>query len=266
MHSPESNSRRQRRDSRNPRKPFIHQYLEDFDAYDAPIIGMGGSAVVLAVNEHLAIKQFGESSTSRKELRRELKILKRLSSGKTSPHILEFYGRWENGIVMERLEMTLHLRLGMGYLDLKLQDQWMMEVSKGLAFMHRREVLHGDLSCHNVLVDSHGHAKICDFAGSRLGDRKATARYQVRNQHPRYLGRQPNIATELFALGSLIFQIATFQLPYEHLPDATIRKHFEDGEFPLNCIDRAEIRDIVEDCWRGHYSRVSEVCKDLELL
>lgn len=264
MYSREENSRH--RHSRARRKSFIHQSLEDFDDCDAPIIGMGGSAVVLAVNEHLAFKQFGGSPTSRKELRRELKILKRLSSEKTSPHIVEFYGRWENGIVMERLEMTLHWRLGMPYVDLKLQDQWMLEITKGVSFMHRRGVLHGDLSCHNVLVDNYGHAKICDFAGSKLGDRKATARYQVRNQHPRYVGRQPNIATELFALGSMIYQIATLHLPYERLLDSAVQEHFENGEFPLDCIDRPEIRDIVEDCWRGEYSRVSEVCKDLELL
>jgi len=240
--------------------------MEDFDDYDAQLLGCGASAVVLAVNEDFVVKFFPSGSKPSKELRREIKIYRRLSREGRSPYILSCFERWGNGIVLERCEMTLHQRLKTREVSIELQDLWISEVANGAGFLHSRGVLHGDLSCHNILVDYDGHAKLCDFAGSKAGKKNARGRYQVRNQHPEFQGLQPTVETEVFALGSVIFEITTLQAPYAHLPDMTIRELFEEGNFPLDCIVRPEIRDIVEGCWRGGYEQVSDVCNDLELL
>ncbi|KAH3714420.1 TKL family protein kinase, partial [Pelomyxa schiedti] len=40
-------------------------------------------------------------------------------------------------------------------------------VSKGMDSLHRQNIMHRDLSSNNVLFDSNGTPKICDFGGSR---------------------------------------------------------------------------------------------------
>jgi serine/threonine protein kinase len=237
--------------------------MEYFDDYKAVMIGRGGSATVLAVNDLLVVKMFASGSRASKDLKRELKVYSHLRHGVKSPNIVGFYGRWEKGIVMERMEMTLRQRLALGEVNFDLEDQWIYEVATGLRSLHANGVIHGDFSCHNVLIGSQAHAKICDFAGSKLGHKKAWARYQVRNQHPKFVGYQPNTATDIFALGSVIYEITTGRPPLEHLPDSLVHERFQDGDFPLEAISRPEIRDIVEGCWREEYVRVSEICDDL---
>lgn len=240
--------------------------MDNFDDYDAEIIGVGGSATVLAVNEQLVIKMFANGPRASKDLKRELKIYSHLKFGGKSPYIVQSYGRWEKGIVMERLEMTLRQRLALGDVSRDLRDQWILETAKGLRLLHANEVIHGDFSCQNVLINLQDQAKICDFAGSKLKDKHAWAQYQVRNQHPKFLGYQPNVETDIFAFGSVIYEITTGRPPMEHLPDAVVLERFRNGNFPLQSISRPEIRDIVEGCWRGEYIQVSDICKDLRSL
>jgi len=245
------------------RVAFDPSWMEDFDEYDAKLLGHGSSAIVLAVSDKLAIKLFAEGSKQTRDLDREHTIFLLLNASERSPNIVQFFGRWERGIVLERGSMTLRQRLRLGDVTAELQDRWILESSRGLAFLHLKGVLHGDFGSQNILIDAHDNAKICDFAGSKMGDQEAWVRYQVRNQHPKYEGRQPTIATEIFALGSVIFEIITSQAPYETLSDSAVQKRFQEGRFPLESIGRPEMRKVVEGCWKGTYVKVLDICDDL---
>jgi eukaryotic-like serine/threonine-protein kinase len=41
-------------------------------------------------------------------------------------------------------------------------------ISRGLAFLHKSKIIHGDLTPANVLLDEHGDPKISDFGMSKL--------------------------------------------------------------------------------------------------
>jgi len=62
--------------------------------------------------------------------------------------------------------------------------------------------MHGDVGCHNFLVDKEGHIKLCDFAGSKRKGEIARVCYEVRGEHPDYRVGQPTLATEIFSLVS----------------------------------------------------------------
>lgn len=238
--------------------------MKDFNDYDAQLVGLGGSAAVLAINKNFVIKLFADGPKPARDLHRELQIFEELDIPDRSPYIVQFLGQWETGIVMERLGMTLRLQLKLPTVTVESEDRWILEVCLGLEFLHRKKILHGDVGCQNILIDSRGGAKLCDFAGSKIKNESAWVRYQVRNQHPEYRGRQPTVETEIFALGSVIFEIATHRPPYENLLDSTVQKKFGAGDFPLEEVPRPVIRGIVEGCWKSTYVQVSDICYKLE--
>lgn len=245
------------------KQPFNDSVMDEFDDYDAELVGQGASAAVLGINKDLVIKVFANSPDRTRDLDREVQIFKKLSDPIPSDRIVHFVATWNRGIIMERLQMTLRYRLSLLDVAVELEDRWTLEVSEGLEFLHSKDIIHGDLGCQNVLIDSKDHAKICDFAGSRIEDEVAWARYQVRYQHPRYVGKQPNVVTDIFALGSVIFEIATLRPPYERLLDTVVQERFLAGEFPLEAIDRPEIQEVVERCWNGTYVQVSDICQEM---
>jgi len=243
---------------------FDTSYMKSFDAYDAPLVGQGGSGAVLAIDDRLVIKYYADGDRATMDFERELRIYERLQGSELSPNVVQFKYQWDHGIVMERLGMTLRQRLHLKDVTVELKDRWISETTQGLAFLHSKGILHGDFGCQNIMIDGNGHAKLCDFAGSKLDDQNAWICYEVRSQHPGYRGKQPTTVTELFSLGSVIFEISTTRPPYETLTNATVRKKYEEGNFPLDTVDRPRIRRITEKCWKDKYKKVAEVCEELQ--
>jgi serine/threonine protein kinase len=79
---------------------------------------------------------------------------------------------------------------------------WVHDACKGLDFLHSKGIMHGDVGCHNFLINGKQHLKLCDFAGSKREGETARICYEVRGQHPDYQSGQPTRVTELFALVS----------------------------------------------------------------
>jgi serine/threonine protein kinase len=76
-------------------------------------------------------------------------------------------------LVMERLEMDLSVYLADERnkgLNLKRKFSILKDISQGLNHMHTHSpvIIHRDLMARNVLLDSRGTAKICDFGNSRI--------------------------------------------------------------------------------------------------
>ncbi|KAG8923378.1 hypothetical protein FRC02_011171, partial [Tulasnella sp. 418] len=101
------------------------------------------------------------------------------------------------------------------------------DVVNGLQYLHSIPVAHGDLKGENVLVDAKGRASLCDFGMSQfIDDASRIAGLTTTNAHvggtdrfmsPELLEDEPKTtATDVWALGCLIFQILTDELPYQH--------------------------------------------------
>lgn len=86
--------------------------------------------------------------------------------------LLRYYAPVELGI---RLEYTsLHnlrqyLRIH-NEIDPKHRLQWSQQITSALAFVHSMNVIHGDLTCHNISLDDNQNAKLFDFGGSSIND------------------------------------------------------------------------------------------------
>ena len=50
--------------------------------------------------------------------------------------------------------------------DEKLMKKWILDIAKGLKFLHENNVVHRDIKSDNILIDKNGHCKIADFGCS----------------------------------------------------------------------------------------------------
>jgi class 3 adenylate cyclase/predicted ATPase len=181
----------------------------------------------------VALKQIRADVTlrhGRERLRREARAVARLSH----PAIVHVYdileGEDGDWIVMELVEgRTLRCLLDEeGALPPARAVKLCREIAEGLAEAHAHGILHRDLKANNVIVGSSGRAKILDFGlakempregeeetqeltastpGAILGTCFAMSPEQV-------LGRPLDQRSDLFSLGSLLYEMLTGEAPF----------------------------------------------------
>ena len=50
--------------------------------------------------------------------------------------------------------------------DEQLMKKWILDIAKGLKFLHENNVVHRDIKSDNILIDKNGHCKLADFGCS----------------------------------------------------------------------------------------------------
>jgi len=120
-----------------------------------------------------------------------------------------------------------------------------------------------------MLLDIHGILKIADFAGSSVV-RSAfppSVDYEVGSKLPGE--SEPTIRTDIFALGSAIYEMVTGRPPYKGRPYAEVQMMFMEDRFPQDFENVPELQPIVEKCWMrcgSFYNRAEEVLADFYAL
>jgi len=134
------------------------------------------------------------------------------------PNITRVFDFGEEG---EQLYMAMELLQGS---DLKVLVEraelgdfvWkvriMVEVASGMAFVHRRNLVHRDLKPGNIHVTAGGTAKIMDFGLVRLGDSNMTRTGMIMGS-PAYMspeqlkGDKADARSDVFALGAVFYEL-----------------------------------------------------------
>ena len=91
-----------------------------------------------------------------------------------------------------------------------------LDTATGVAYLHSRGVQHCDMSCRNLFLFDGFRVKLGDFGASLLEGREFKPTFCEESQYELPLrGRQFNDRTpvkrELFALGSAIYEITTWE-------------------------------------------------------
>lgn len=176
--------------------------------------------------------------------------------------LLQYYGPFELGI---RLEYA-----GLGNLRayFKINDKihakdrlrWSQQITSALAFVHSMNIIHGDLTCHNICLDDNQNAKLLDFGGSSLdGSEPLIA---VTNSHMWPGGDNKSPQVDIFALGSTLYEIWTGKPPFYWLEswDPEITESFKRSEFP-ETKSLGPIGDVIRGCWQGRFASADDVLK-----
>jgi serine/threonine protein kinase/TolB-like protein len=204
------------------------------------LVGMGGMgevyrAVDTRLERHVAVKVLSTLSKDSPDHRQRFEREARAVSSLTHPHICALYDIGQQDgvdfLVMEYLEgETLAARLARGPLPLEDVLRYGVEIAEGLDEAHRHGVVHRDLKPGNVMLTRSG-AKLLDFGlakwvprpkglldesigGQSTPLRDLTAEGALLGTLPymapeQLQGRQTDARTDLFALGSMLYEMVS---------------------------------------------------------
>ncbi|KAJ6779517.1 hypothetical protein PWT90_06368 [Aphanocladium album] len=138
--------------------------------------------------------------------------------------------------------------------------QWMVQIARALDFIHDAGVIHGSISLTHVVLDMRGNARICDFAWASLRSRTLLAQAFASHEYP---GDRLSVAGDLFAFGSVMYELVTGSEPFVTCTDDEIRLRFKNGMFP-DVASLGTLGMIISNCWAASYANTKDVVGALE--
>ncbi|MGH2993764.1 MAG: protein kinase domain-containing protein [Solirubrobacterales bacterium] len=252
-------------------------------------LGSGGmSTVYLATDETLerrvAVKilhaEISDQPDQIERFRREARAVAQLSH----PNVVAVIDAGQDAghpyIVFEYIDgETLKQRIDrLGQLPLDESAAYAIEVGRGLAAAHSRNMVHRDVKPQNVLIDPEGRAKVTDFGIARSLETKgltATGRVLGTTDYvapEQAMGQEIDARSDVYSLGVLLYEMLTGDVPFhaetqvgvamkhvnEPLPDVQTRRH-EVSAALAAVVEKSSSKD-PED----RYTRMSGMLRDLE--
>jgi serine/threonine protein kinase len=174
----------------------------------------------------------------------------------------------EKGLILERgtcLRGMLQ-SVGKSAISWAMKLQWALEAAEGLAYIHSKGIIHADVGCHNIIVDNAKHAKFIDFAGSGIDGEAPLVCYEWCSFQP---GVEIGICTDMFAFGSMLFELETGRVPYNELERTlemgklvtVVEGLFSQQKFPP--VESLAFGSIISGCWNIKYASIDEVHRDI---
>ncbi|KAK4235065.1 kinase-like domain-containing protein [Achaetomium macrosporum] len=157
----------------------------------------------------------------------------------------------EEGLVLQympRGSLRKHLREAATTITLPERLQWACDAAESLHLLHSHGIIHCDLKPENFLLDSSSRLKIIDFSGSSFDGLVGSAIKSTR--------------TDLFALGSTIYEIMTGRQPYEELSDEEVEARYSRKIFPS--VQGVPCGRVIMDYWRCEIQTAEEAMKLLK--
>ncbi|PWY87142.1 kinase domain-containing protein [Aspergillus sclerotioniger CBS 115572] len=190
------------------------------------------------------------------DIAKEASIYRRIG-----PHgrLVRLLGHSRDGLVLEYMvngDLKTYLQAH-DSISTSLKLKWAYQVAEAVDLLHRNGVIHCDIKPRNLLLDATLNIKIIDFSGSSLDGSKPASGEGTRFFLPRHWKDQPTVATDLFALGSTLYEIFQGISPYEELPSDEVEKLYKQKSFP----DISDIvcGNIIEQCWLSQVDSAARV-------
>lgn len=147
-----------------------------------------------------------------------------------------------------------------------------LQVCEAVAYTHSKGVLHRDLKPENIIVGKYGEVMILDWGIAdfidQIGEDEPLRETKLKGEDltrpgkitgtlaymapERLKGKSSSVQTDLYALGVILYQMLTLQLPFQRKTIATFKKQLATEEL-IDPIDMAPYRDIPH--------QLSHVCR-----
>ncbi|KAM0833873.1 hypothetical protein ACQ4PT_063990 [Festuca glaucescens] len=195
--------------------------------------GASGAVVWLASDEAsgklLAVKSAAAGGAA--QLAREGSVL----TGLCSPHIIPCLGSRaaEHGGHQLLLEFAPGgsladeaARSGGGRLPERAIRAYAGDVARGLAYLHARSLVHGDVKARNVVIGADGRARLTDFGCARAIDSPLPIGGTPAFMAPEVArGEEQGPAADVWALGCTVVEMATGRAPWSDVSDLLAAVH-----------------------------------------
>ncbi|KAL8895058.1 MAG: hypothetical protein Q9207_008315, partial [Kuettlingeria erythrocarpa] len=155
-----------------------------------------------------------------------------------------------------------------------LRLKWCRQAAEGLAYCHSKGVLQQDVRTDNMLLDTNLDLSLTDFGGSRSEHENGGGLPDIGYYDPRDNTWEVTEATEVFGLGSCLYEIMGGYFPHDpasrttHEKAVVFMEEFErralEGLFPDT--SRMIGGDVINGCWtkeigsaKEAYTRLAEI-------
>jgi len=211
------------------------------------LINQGGQGSVYLgydkrLHRRVAIKIYRMPATrvARKELLREARVVASIQS----PKVVQIHDVIESGA---HLAMVMEYVPGCSLEDFLVQVRPSLasvltvgaDVAGALALARQNHIVHGDLKAANVLITESGRAKLTDFGISRSTADGRSSRWAAGSHcalsPEQFLGKPLDERSDLFALGSLLYQMLCGEKPF-----------FTNGQIDPERLLRRSARPLLE--------------------
>lgn len=199
-------------------------------------LGQGGMGMVYLCHDELlqrdvAIKMLLPELTTNRDTLEGFIQEARLAAQLEHPNVVTIFeigkeerqSKLHHYMVMEYLTGgNLASRINSKQLSIEHCLNWMKQLANGMAYAHKRGIVHQDIKADNIFITTEGDLKIGDFGLARL----AAGRAKGRSGHhgmgtPAYMspelcrGDPQDHRSDIYSMGILFYEMATGQLPFK---------------------------------------------------
>lgn len=233
------------------------------------VIGFGSSSFIGRLDDEVVIKYPRVEGEQWDRFVTGSRIYTALGS---HPRILTCYGLDERRLLLEYAKMgTVRHRLqyqnAAESITHAVRLKWCRQAAEAVAYIHEKNVIHCDISTRNFLLDQRQDLKLSDFQGIFVDPKGVTfngfALENAKSFLPRSPTSIPNKKSDLFALGTAIYEIMTGHEPFPELDEnndedeVEIEKRYTEQNFPI--LDGLLENRVIQKCWSLAYE-TSESC------
>ncbi|CAA2964538.1 mitogen-activated kinase kinase kinase 1-like [Olea europaea subsp. europaea] len=217
--------------------------------------GFTADGFFFAVKEVSLLDQGSQGQQSLFQLEQEISLLSQFRHD----NIVRYLGTdKDNAKLYIFLELVTKGSLARLYQKYRLRDSqvsaYTRQILSGLNYLHRKDVVHRDIKCANILVHASGSVKLADFGlakATKLNDIKSCKGTpfwmapEVVNQRNHGYGR----AADIWSLGCTVLEMLTGQIPYSQLEGMQALFRIGRGELPPipNTLSR-DAQDFILKC------------------
>lgn len=133
-----------------------------------------------------------------------------------------------------------------------------IDVAQAMVYLHP-SIVHRDLKSQNVLLDSDGRAKVCDFGIAKFKDRTFVSTMNGQAGTPAYMapelfdGVNATEKVDVYSYAILLWECITGKVPWGHVPSPMQIIYYvgvlnQRPTMPTTIHD--SFKTLIEDCWK----------------
>jgi serine/threonine protein kinase len=193
------------------------------------------------------------------------------------PNLVTYRGFTEDGLVLEfcqkgGLNAAIRSKIP-NELTEERKTVISRQITLGLIHLHNQNFVHCDVHTRNIFLTSDTTAKIGDLQGQLYQpdgsiEMETMSQESSKSRHTDAGDEESSYRTDVFALGTLLYQLWYGDLPFPELDEYKyedlIKARYREKDYPFDPEHATGIDVIIGNCWSSKYKHTSEILDDMD--